>query len=215
MFKSREKKINRLIKQTKAKLKKATTKTEKCTNEDIYCNLPILAHEIDYHAKTENDLKPYLNQGLITLLDDGNIKYITGISKNKTGKKYIVVSIRGTDTFDNAVTDANIGLLKIWKNHEECKINQKVNRDGFLKGSGCKVHEGFNEYYSKFQNGLHKRLDELLTKNKIDHIIFTGHSLGGAVATIAAADCSHWLDNRSKKHVNISLITFGSPRVGN
>jgi len=44
-----------------------------------------------------------------------------------------------------------------------------------------------------------------LTKQKKPHVFFTGHSLGGALATLAA---SRW--NTPTTH----LYTFGSPRVG-
>jgi len=47
-------------------------------------------------------------------------------------------------------------------------------------------------------------------------VLFTGHSLGGALATLAAFDLSHrsaaW---RSNKPAKIAMYNFGSPRVGN
>ena len=63
------------------------------------------------------------------------------------------------------------------------------------------VHRGFRD-----------ALDEVwadvvawLVKAKCEHVFFTGHSLGGALATLAA---SRW--NTETTH----LYTFGSPRVG-
>jgi len=63
------------------------------------------------------------------------------------------------------------------------------------------VHRGFRD-----------ALDEVwadvvawLVKVKCEHVFFTGHSLGGALATLAA---SRW--NTETTH----LYTFGSPRVG-
>ena len=47
-------------------------------------------------------------------------------------------------------------------------------------------------------------------------VLFTGHSLGGALATLAAFDLSHrstcWKSNKPQK---IAMYNFGSPRVGN
>ena len=65
--------------------------------------------------------------------------------------------------------------------------------------SGGRVHHGF-------QHELNKLWDDIETSIKdIDRLYVTGHSLGAAMATIAA--------NRIGDKV-IALVTFGSPRVG-
>ena len=63
------------------------------------------------------------------------------------------------------------------------------------------VHRGFRD-----------ALDEVwadvvawIAKQKCEHVFFTGHSLGGALATLAA---SRW------NTVTTHLYTYGSPRVG-
>ncbi len=58
---------------------------------------------------------------------------------------------------------------------------------------------------------LHELLPEL---NQHDVVIFTGHSLGGAVATIAFAIYRLWCRSSSQRRDNAQLITFGAPRVG-
>ena len=47
-------------------------------------------------------------------------------------------------------------------------------------------------------------------KSPVKHIIFSGHSLGGALATLAAVQFS-----KQYPDIIISCVTFGSPRVGN
>lgn len=42
-----------------------------------------------------------------------------------------------------------------------------------------------------------------------DHVFVTGHSLGGALATLAALDLS------TQMGVRVTMVNFGSPRVGN
>ena len=70
----------------------------------------------------------------------------------------------------------------------------------------CQVHQGFD----KAMNGLENLLDYTDSLSKIfPRVIFTGHSLGGALATIAVGKINVPLD------VNLNLITFGSPKVGN
>jgi hypothetical protein len=46
-------------------------------------------------------------------------------------------------------------------------------------------------------------------------VLFTGHSLGGALATLAAFDLSYRSSSWSNKPAKIALYNFGSPRVGN
>ncbi len=87
---------------------------------------------------------------------------------------------------------------------------------GGYQSSECKIHLGFSNYYRILQLALLERINTLLASDdSIEHIIFTGHSLGGAVATIAAVDVSKWLEENGNTHIETSLITFGSPRVGN
>ena len=63
------------------------------------------------------------------------------------------------------------------------------------------VHRGFRDAL----NEVWQDISKWLTKQKKEHVFFTGHSLGGALATLAA---SRW--NTETTH----LYTFGSPRVG-
>lgn len=64
---------------------------------------------------------------------------------------------------------------------------------------GGRVHEGFAEAFRSVQGPI----GAWLAQSGAAARIFTGHSLGAALATLAAA---HWQPGR--------LITFGSPRVG-
>jgi len=64
------------------------------------------------------------------------------------------------------------------------------------------VHKGFSSAYDE----LLPIQDKVLNKNK--PVVVTGHSLGGATATVAA------LDLKSRGYDVHSLTTFGCPRVG-
>eukprot|EP00929_Paragymnodinium_shiwhaense_P118199 TRINITY_DN9001_c0_g1_i1.p1 TRINITY_DN9001_c0_g1~~TRINITY_DN9001_c0_g1_i1.p1 ORF type:complete len:378 (-),score=41.20 TRINITY_DN9001_c0_g1_i1:73-1206(-) len=71
---------------------------------------------------------------------------------------------------------------------------------------GCKVHRGFAGAYSELQEEAVSVLNSL----QCSSVAVTGHSLGAAIATVAA------LDLRRQHHFIIdALWTFGSPRVGN
>lgn len=78
------------------------------------------------------------------------------------------------------------------------------------------VHTGWYSAYNSVRGILAK---EILTSimdggdkgEKIDQICFTGHSLGGALATLAAMDFRYMLSNE----IEIKNYTYGSPKVGN
>lgn len=69
-----------------------------------------------------------------------------------------------------------------------------------------RVHRGFKREV----DDLWPRLEEALTKNR-KPLWFTGHSLGGAMATICAGRCKLSFIKSNPEE----LYTYGSPRVGN
>ncbi len=72
---------------------------------------------------------------------------------------------------------------------------------------GAKVHHGFHRAYQQVKSAVCTQLKKHNNKNK--PIYITGHSLGGAMAVLAAMD----LTNRG---FNVqSIYTYGQPRVGN
>lgn len=72
--------------------------------------------------------------------------------------------------------------------------------------SGGSIHSGFDAAYNEVGLDIQKRLNRDDLKNIPLYI--TGHSLGGALATIAAKKLTHPLGGVA------ACYTFGSPRVG-
>lgn len=110
------------------------------------------------------------------------------------GKPAIVVSFRGTlgPDLNNWVT--NLKFLK----------TTFTSRNGVVPG---KLHAGFANGYAYMAPQVRKLIDLGRSKYPNARLIFLGHSLGGALATVAAAD-----------HIGLSgmksIYTFGAPRVG-
>jgi predicted lipase len=112
----------------------------------------------------------------------------------KDSKAYLVlkndiayITFRGTDDILNIATDLN-GFL----------VNIKEDTD-------VKVHKGFYAQFTSIKEWILNDLKRIKPKK----IIFTGHSMGSAIATIAAAIFA--LD---KTLPEITCIGFGSPRTG-
>jgi hypothetical protein len=80
----------------------------------------------------------------------------------------------------------------------------------FLNNSAALIHTGFNTIYSSFRDALINRIYNLLKVNPNQTIVCSGHSLGGALATVCYADI--FINNLTS---NVTLYSFASPRVGN
>ena len=119
------------------------------------------------------------------IINKKHIMAFLSIGKGKY-KGQAFVAIKGTASLYDALTDLNAG---IHSSH-----------------TGFPVHQGF--YYA-FNSMLHdlKRFISGLQGVSVVHCV--GHSLGGAIATLAA----DWIKANSGVSA-VRLYTFGSPRVG-
>jgi len=80
----------------------------------------------------------------------------------------------------------------------------------FQGSSSAMVHSGFLGAWNALKNQTWTHLKNALVVCPNCRIVFTGHSLGAGLATLAVAD----LKQQLPKNV-IKVIHFGSPRVGN
>ena len=72
--------------------------------------------------------------------------------------------------------------------------------------SGAKMHRGFVDAYLSVREQIHNYFKSHAALS----VTVTGHSLGGALATLCAVDIQYNFSN-----FKIDIYTFGSPRVGN
>lgn len=142
------------------------------------------SYEYDYEIETEK-LKRALEQVGLSLVEP--------LSANATqafvasNSKIAVLSFRGTEA--DRMKDIRA----------DAKATQAT------CPTGQRVHSGFMQQYDDISSDLQTALDRPEVKGK--PLFITGHSLGGAVATIAARR----LDVERQL---AACYTFGSPRVG-
>ena len=106
--------------------------------------------------------------------------------------KDLILSFRGTESRRDAILDA------------------RRNKTDFMVGDRVvgRVHEGFAEA----TDAIGPEVEKFLNKHYSDNRIWlTGHSLGGAIATLVAARIVH---SRGPEALG-GMYTFGQPRVGN
>ncbi len=98
--------------------------------------------------------------------------------------QFVIVSFRGTqvDEWQDIYDDSRFKLVE-WGS------------------SGTRVHQGFKEAYERVKAALSNVLAPLVASHTV---WFTGHSLGGALAVLAADEFGH----------TEGVLTIGSPRVG-
>jgi len=74
------------------------------------------------------------------------------------------------------------------------------------------VHAGFLKIYKLCQDPIHKFIKD--NSNKFNKIVISGHSLGGAIASLCCEDMSYFKEqNTISNTIPIQCITTGTPRV--
>lgn len=144
-------------------------------------------------------------------------KEIEYIHEPRTGTRVGVAAIpasNGTNDIFIAFqgTSGNVDWLKI--NADIADIPYPKEWTPCLPLKDAKVHRGFLDAWKSIRNAVWKQFTALeLRTAATGRIVLCGHSLGGALATVAAMDISCHLEpeRRSKVHV----ISYGSPHVGN
>lgn len=105
-------------------------------------------------------------------------------------RQEIVLSVRGSNNIRNFITD----LIFAW---QACDF-----------AGNCRVHTGFAESWKEIQDAASLAITAALGQNPGFRVVATGHSLGGAVATLGAAYLR-------QQGLSVDLYTYGAPRVGN
>jgi hypothetical protein len=108
----------------------------------------------------------------------------------------IVVSFRGSKTLANWINDMRFA-------HVDAP---------FPACTGCFLHKGFMTSYDSVAVPLFVAVGQLLLQYNASHLMVTGHSLGGAMAQLAALDLTL---HHAFAALSPRLYTFGSPRIGN
>lgn len=104
----------------------------------------------------------------------------------------IIVAFRGSQNVENWVT--NLDFVKT----------------NYPAAKGAEVHEGFYKAYQGVQTQILQAVRNALALDRQAAFFVTGHSLGGALATLAALDLKSTFPT-----AKMTMYTYGCPRVGN
>lgn len=117
-----------------------------------------------------------------------DLQWFSGHSPSLKG---IVLAFRGSSNIQNWISNLNFNMV------------------GYPNCAKCQVHNGFYTNWQAAYRPVLNRIQSLKSLYRDAPIFITGHSLGAALAVLAAADIQHLYGGVQ------SLITFGEPRVGN
>ena len=167
--------------------------------------------------------KDYFLANISRLIDDEKksslLKLIDRLAYDHEKEKHRLIDELGLldiqliTTFDQNGTQAilvgNTKFIVLAFRGTEATSIQDIKSDAKAVVTGCdsggNIHSGFNEAY----NAVALDIQNVLSDGKHDDrpLFITGHSLGGALATIAAKKLTH-------KGGIAGCYTFGAPRVG-
>jgi len=148
--------------------------------------------------------------------DQSGARFLLANKESALGKHTYVMAIVGTETTKDIKMDLKVDKVYFaGSSLAEFKANAaKTN----VPSTEPKVHKGFYEFIhagSVATLSSDKQttfsLPDILRDNPDSKIYITGHSLGGAAATLTGA----WLISMGISPEQIEVITFGAPAVGN
>lgn len=136
------------------------------------------------------------------------------------GSDRIVIAFKGTTSTKNLKTDINMfysnarGLLPTQLGEEDLSGDAEANAGEVVRSKlwrWAKIHKGFAIAYAAVGQTLLRTIRRLENERRRP-VFLTGHSLGGALATVCSLDL-HLRLGMTRREIFVS--TFGAPRVGN
>ncbi|MCJ1392727.1 hypothetical protein MMC18_005598 [Xylographa bjoerkii] len=118
----------------------------------------------------------------------------TGFVAIDDKNRMVIVAFRGSDSWTNWVV--NLEMIRV--------------ATGWC--DDCNVHDGYWKSWHEIKDRIVPLLEKAVEEHPEYRIIITGHSLGAAIATIAAAEV-RMIGPHFMKFTE--LYSYGSPRVGN
>lgn len=124
----------------------------------------------------------------MTEFENSLITDVTGFVAVDSTNSLIVVSFRGSASIKNWIADLDFTTVTT----DIC--------------SGCTAHQGFWNSWTEARSGVLAAVKSATTSYPNYKIVAVGHSLGGAIADLAAAELR-------QSGYTVALYTFGSPRI--
>ncbi|KAF7969395.1 hypothetical protein HWV62_27450 [Athelia sp. TMB] len=123
--------------------------------------------------------------------------YTQGFIARDDTRKEIIVSLRGTSSLGDFITDAEL-LLENYRS------------PGVTPPSGVSAHSGFLNAWNSVAVGVISAVKAQVAAHPNYAIVTSGHSLGGALSSLAAVSMKYNFPQNA-----VRMYTYGQPRTGN
>ena len=129
---------------------------------------------------------------LLEMIEEGGVRVITTLN-NKTNE--FAIGFRGSSNVKNWIDNIQFSQVNPYINFPDVAVDK-----------------GFYKAFGQIRERLIQNINQIYKLNPEISFLITGHSLGGALATLTVFELIYIYDMDPKI---FSIITFGSPRVGN
>ncbi len=144
------------------------------------------------------------NDKCVKILKEWGFKNVKTFRHSKGDFAYLA----GTDTF----------IFMVFRGTNDVRdvpTDLTTDRVRFLGSKSRRVHKGFSDAFYRLWNGKRMEAAFKRMRNKGQKIFIAGHSLGGAMAAVAAAHLLLDGDSPVRSTDIAGLLTIGQPRVFN
>lgn len=121
-----------------------------------------------------------------------------------SGDAYVAVSFCGTEKWLDWVCNMTMFLSRVVEDSKRVDACADTGSTDTRDPVAGRAHAGFLSRWRSIRSKLVAALPRVCSKDA--RLVITGHSLGGAIAALAAPDIA-----LSMPHTPVSLITFGAP----
>ncbi|KAH8675990.1 lipase [Xylariales sp. PMI_506] len=148
--------------------------------------------------------------GYIAVDNDARFDVVNEVMPKRSQKTAIIVAFRGTYSITNTIVDLSTVPQEYVPYPSPEDGGDEPPREPAHRCTNCTVHMGFLSSWKSAREDVLPSLKVLHSQHPEYPIHLVGHSLGGAVAALAALEMKVILG-----WDNVIVTTFGEPRVGN
>ncbi|KAH8929915.1 alpha/beta-hydrolase [Atractiella rhizophila] len=167
---------------------------EKRVTQSVYDEL---VYYFRYASSAYSDTCAKPNGNTFVLQIDNSGTNTQGFIARDDNKKEIIVAMRGTTNVADGFTDISI-------------IQKKYSSVGVTPADDVYVHSGFLNAWNSVAQVVINAVSAQLAAHPGYTIVTTGHSLGGALSSLAAVSMKGNFPNSP-----VRMYTYGQPRTGN
>lgn len=165
----------------------------------------------DYLRQDGWEIQPFVQR-----TSAADARFLLLSSRQADGQMFYMLAVVGTETLKDALVDLRTDKVPFaGSTPEEFAVAARAED---VPNTAPKVHRGFHEYVQAAfeattpdEKGAQKQLSRLLLEDRTRKVYLSGHSLGGAAATLIGAR----LLTMGVGPEQVEVISFGAPAVGN